>query len=179
MSLVEVVPYNPEWKTWFDELKAEVWPHVADVALDMIHVGSTSIPGMSAKPIIDIDIIIKSPKDLPEITARLAKIGYYHVGDLGITGREAFNLDGGPKYPHNLYVCPSESEALRNHLLFKKHLSENPESFKRYKDLKLRLSESVVSREEYWKSKTLLILEFLRAEGMNSEALENIRDQNL
>ena len=179
MSRVEVVPYNPEWKIWFDELRAQIWSHVSDVALDMIHVGSTSIPGMSAKPIIDIDIVIQSSEDLSEIISRLVKLGYIHVGDLGITGREAFNLDGTPIYPHHLYVCPSDSEALRNHLLLKKHLSENPASFKRYNDLKLGLSKSVVSLEEYWKSKTFLILEFLRAEGMSNEALDEIKRQNL
>ena len=179
MSVVEVVPYNPEWKTWFEELRDELWPHVSDVALDMIHVGSTSIEGMSAKPIIDIDIVIQTSEYLPMIIARLEKLGYIHVGDLGITGREAFNLNGTPMYPHHLYVCPSESEALRNHLLLRKHLIENPESFKRYNNLKIGLAKSVVSREEYWKSKTLLIIEFLRAEGMSPETLEEIKRQNL
>jgi GrpB-like predicted nucleotidyltransferase (UPF0157 family) len=179
MSIVEVVPYNPEWNTWFDELRTQIWPHVSDVARDMIHVGSTSITGMSAKPIIDIDIVVQSTEVLPEIIARLGKLGYVHVGDLGITGREAFNLDGTPIYPHHLYVCPSGSDALRNHLLLKKHPSENPESFKRYNDLKIDLAKSVVSREEYWKSKTYLILEFLRAEGMNKKVLDEIKGQNL
>ena len=179
MSVVEVVPYNPEWKKWFEELRDQIWPSVADVALDMIHVGSTSIEGMSAKPIIDIDIVTQSQENLAEIIIRLEKLGYIHVGDLGITGREAFNLDGTAIYPHHLYVCPSDSEALRNHLLLKKHLSENPKSFKRYNDLKICLAKSVVSREEYWKSKTYLILEFLRAEGMSKETLEEIKRQNL
>ena len=179
MSVVEVVPYNPEWKKWFEELRAEIWPLISDAAQDMIHVGSTSIEGMSAKPIIDIDIVIESPEDLPKISERLAKLGYYPVGDLGIIGREAYNLDRTPKYPHHLYVCLIDSEALRNHLLLKKHLTENPESFKRYYDLKTSLAKSVVSREEYWKSKTMLILEFLRAEGMSEESLDKIRDQNL
>ena len=157
----------------------QIWPHVSDVALDMIHVGSTSIEGMSAKPIIDIDIVIQSSEYLSMINARLEKLGYFHVGDLGITGREAFNLDGTPIYPHHLYVCPSESEALRNHLLLMKHLIENPESFKQYNDLKIDLAKSVVSRGEYWKSKTFLIIEFLRAEGMSTETLEEIKRQNL
>lgn len=179
MSAVEVRPYNPEWKNWFDALKTEIWPHISDVALDMIHVGSTSIEGMSAKPIIDIDIIIMSLDDFPEITKRLSKLGYYHVGDLGIVGREAFNLDRTPAHPHHLYVCPRDSEALKNHLLLKKHLSENPDSFKRYNDLKIDLAKSALSLEEYWKSKTMLILEFLEAEGMSPETLEEIRRQNL
>ena len=179
MSAVEVVPYNPEWKTWFDELKAEIWSFISDVALGIIHVGSTSIEGMSAKPIIDIDIIIESHDDFSEIAERLAKLDYYPLGDLGIIGREAFNLNRTPVHPHHLYVCSKDSMALRNHLLLKKNLSENPESFKRYNDLKIDLAKSGLSREDYWKSKTLLIIEFLETEGMSPETLEEIRRQNL
>ena len=145
----------------------------------MIHVGSTSIEGMSAKPIIDIDIVIKNPKYISKISERLVKLGYSHVGDLGISGREAYNLDRAKSYPHHLYVCPRDSNALRNHLFLKKHLSKNPESFKRYNNLKIGLAKSVVSREEYWKSKTMMILEFLRAEGMSEKVLDEIRLQNL
>jgi len=124
MSTVEVVSFNPDWKKWFYDIRSEIWPLISDVALDMIHVGSTSIERMSAKPIIDIDIVIKSPNDLVKISKKLAKLGYYHVGDLGISGREVYNLDKKPKYPHHLYVCLKESEALKNHLLIKKHLRE-------------------------------------------------------
>ena len=76
MQVVKVVSYNPEWKKWFIELKAEIWPLVAGIALKIVHIGSTTIVGMSAKPIFDIDIVIESRYDLPEIITQLSKKGY-------------------------------------------------------------------------------------------------------
>ena len=64
-------------------------------------------------------------------------------------------------------------------MLLKKHLAENPDAFRMYNDLKMGLAESSESREDYWRSKTLLILEFLEAEGMSRDELDSIRDDNL
>jgi GrpB-like predicted nucleotidyltransferase (UPF0157 family) len=72
---VEVLPYNPAWKEWFTELRKTIWPHISDVALDFVHVGSTSLPGMSAKPIIDIDIVIDSYDEIDEIKT-CARVSY-------------------------------------------------------------------------------------------------------
>ncbi len=176
---VEVLPYNPEWKKWFEFIRNEVWAQVGDLVLDIVHVGSTSIAGLRAKPIIDIDIVVDDMGDFEEIKKRLARIGYEHVGDLGIEGREAFNLDRKHKYEHHLYLCPVDSIAYKNHLMLKKHLTENPDALKRYNDLKLGLSETSESIESYWKAKTELILEFLEKEGMDEEALKSIREDNL
>ena len=176
---VQVLPYDPRWKEWFREIRNQVWAQVSDLALDIVHVGSTSIEGMGAKPIIDIDIVVHDMGDIDEIISRLGRIGYYHQGDLGIKGREAFGLDYKHKYPHHLYLVSVDSTAYRNHVLLKKHLTENPEAFRRYNDLKLGLAKSIKSREEYWRSKTLLILEFLEAEGMPKDELDSIQADNL
>jgi len=176
---VEVVPYNPVWEEWFAELKKIIWPHISDVTIDFVHIGSTSIPGMSAKPIIDIDIVIDSLDDFEEIKSRLIKIGYHHQGNLGIEGREAFGLLDESRYAHHLYVCAINSTAYKNHVLLKKHLIENPDAFRRYEDLKIRRAESGMDKESYGRQKTDLILEFLGAEGLSNEELEDIKTQNL
>ena len=175
---VEVVPYNHEWKNWFLELRSQIWTQVSDLVLDIVHVGSTSIEGMSAKPIIDIDIIVKDMDDFDEIKFRLTRLGYNHVGDLGIKGREAFDLDYQHKYKHNLYLCTVDSIAYKNHILLKKHLTENPDSFKRYNELKLGLAKTSNTRENYWKAKTELILEFLMKEGLEKVYIDSIREDN-
>jgi GrpB-like predicted nucleotidyltransferase (UPF0157 family) len=176
---VKVLPFNSEWREWFMEIRNQIWPHVSDLALDIVHVGSTSIEGMSAKPVIDMDILVPDMGDLEAIISRLARIGYAHQGNLGIEGREAFSLDYEHKYAHHLYIVAVGSSAYRNHVLLKKHLTENPEAFRRYNDLKLGLAESSEGIERYWRSKTELILEFLEAEGMTEEELESIRADNL
>ena len=63
-----------------------VWPAVEDVALRIDHVGSTSVPGLAAKPLIDMDIVVSRPDDVPEVVQRLAAIGYRRRGDLGVAG---------------------------------------------------------------------------------------------
>lgn len=176
---VEVVPYNPVWKEWFAELRKMIWSHISDIAIDFVHVGSTSIPGMDSKPIIDIDIVIDSFDKFDEIKSRLTRIGYYHQGNLGIEGREVFGQEDEPKYAHHLYVCTANSTAYKNHILLKKHLTENLEAFRRYRDLKLQLAASGLDIDSYTREKTLLILEFLREEGFSTKELKEIKTQNL
>ena len=87
-----VEPYNPNWKSAFECLKQFIGTALSDLALDIDiqHIGSTSIPGLFSKPILDIDIIIENKDLLPTIIFMLEKIGYKHKGDQGIPGRFAF-----------------------------------------------------------------------------------------
>ncbi|UCH03024.1 MAG: GrpB family protein, partial [Candidatus Bathyarchaeota archaeon] len=156
-----------------------IWPHISDVALDVVHVGSTSIPGMDSKPIIDIDIVIDSFDTFDEVKFRLTRIGYYHRGNLGIEGREMFGQENEPKPAHHLYVCSDDSTAYKNHILLKKHLMENREAFRRYRDLKLQLAASGLDIDSYTRKKTLLIIEFLKEEGLSTKELNEIKTQNL
>jgi len=176
---VGVEAYNPDWVNWFEELRAPIWETISKYAVDVVHVGSTSIPGMSAKPIIDIDIVLDNWRVFPKIIEQLAVFGYRHIGDLGIKEREAFKLDTSSKHLHNLYVCHKDSIAYRNHVLLKKHLSKNPRDFNRYKELKLSLAESAEDVDEYCRAKTDLILEILAKEGLSEKDLEQIRLENL
>jgi GrpB-like predicted nucleotidyltransferase (UPF0157 family) len=174
-----VVPYDAQWKRWFNELREPLWLKISDLIVDIVHVGSTSIEGMSAKPVIDMDIVIDDWAKFPEIVERLSALGYLHQGNLGIKERESFKPVKELKYPHNLYVCHKDSVAYMNHILLRKHLLENPDSFKRYMDLKLTLANEAVDIDEYCRSKTDLILEFLRSEGVGLKELDEIRSENL
>ncbi len=110
------------------------------------HVGSRSIPGMIAKPIIDIIFVIK-PERFGEIKSLLEERGYYHEGDKGIKEREAFNLkDDTVKKAlpaHHLYVCPEHSEALLRHIAFREYLKRNKRDAKRLSALKRQLAEQL------------------------------------
>ena len=79
------------------------------------HVGSTAVPGLAAKPIIDMDVVVAAPDNLSEAIERLATLGYVHRGNLGIDDREAFDSPQGLP-AHHLYLCLGESAALANHL---------------------------------------------------------------
>ena len=85
-----VVDYDPAWPTLFEEIRSRVEPLVADLDGWVEHVGSTSVPGLAAKPIIDIDVVVRTATQVALAVERLAVIGYIHQGDRGIVGREAF-----------------------------------------------------------------------------------------
>ena len=139
---VAVVPYEEMWKTAFGEIKNEIEAEIGDLILGIEHVGSTSVEGMSAKPCIDMDVIIKDYSVLDEIVRRLGAIGYIHEGDLGIKGREAFKYADKPHLMmHHLYVCPQDSEELRRHITFRDFLRHNPEAVREYSLVKEKAAE--------------------------------------
>ena len=87
---VIVVPYDKAWKSAFEEIKKEIERVIGDLIIGIEHVGSTSVEGLSAKPIIDIDVVIKDYSVFATVVQKLETIGYIHEGDLGIKDREAF-----------------------------------------------------------------------------------------
>ena len=136
-SKVIVVPYDAAWKDAFEAIKAEIEAAVGDLILGIEHVGSTAVEGLSAKPCIDIDVIVEEAPMPKAVAVRLSEIGYEHEGDLGIKGREAFRYSAKPHLQkHHLYVCPQNSEELRRHLAFRDFLRENPEAVQEYSRVK-------------------------------------------
>ena len=134
---VVVLPYDPEWKNDFEEIKQEIVNAIGDLIVCIEHVGSTSVEGLSAKPIIDIDVVISDYSVFDSIVSRLSDIGYTHEGDLGIKDREAFKYSDKPHLrKHHLYVCPQNSKELLRHITFRDFLRNNPEAVKKYSKVK-------------------------------------------
>lgn len=130
---VVVVPYDIEWKSDFQKIKAELERSIGDLIIGIEHVGSTAVEGLSAKPCIDIDIIIKDYSVFEAIVKKLEKIGYVHEGDLGIKDREAFKYFNKPHLKsHHLYVCPQYSKELKRHITFRDYLRTHSEAVKKY-----------------------------------------------
>ncbi|MDM5155102.1 GrpB family protein [Bacillus sp. DX1.1] len=140
--VIEIIPYNPEWKNEFKKIKKMINGYIGDLILKIEHVGSTSVEGLAAKPIIDIDVVIDSYDIFPHIIERLAKEGYQHQGNLGVEGREAFQriyVDGFMKY--HLYVCPKDGKSYLEYIALRDYLSANETARKEYEELKYRLAE--------------------------------------
>lgn len=134
---VIVVPYDETWKSFFEEIKEELEKAIGDIIIDIEHVGSTSVEGLSAKPCIDIDIIISDYSIFDTVVSRLEAIGYIHEGNLGIKDREAFKYLNKPHLQkHHLYVCPQQSEELHRHITFRDFLRSNPEAVQKYGSVK-------------------------------------------
>ena len=134
---VVVLPYDKAWKTDFEAIKQEIEAAIGDLILGVEHVGSTSVEGLSAKPCIDIDVVIRDYTVFDAVVERLAAIGYRHEGDLGIRHREAFRYEGKPHLrTHHLYVCPQDSEELHRHITFREFLKSHPEAVRQYSRVK-------------------------------------------
>ena len=139
---VIVLPYDAAWESAFEAIRAEIQTAIGDLMLGIEHVGSTSVKGMSAKPCIDIDVIIKDYSVFGEIVRKLGAIGYIHEGDLGIKDREAFKYADKPYLmTHHLYVCPRDSEELHRHITFRDFLRRTPEAVRKYSLVKEKAAE--------------------------------------
>ena len=139
---VIVLPYDSAWKAAFEAIKAEIESALGNRTVGIEHVGSTSVEGMSAKPCIDIDVVIKDYSVFDDVVQRLNVIGYIHEGDLGIKGRDAFKYADKPHLmTHHLYVCPSDSEELHRHSTFRDYLRGNSEAVKMYSQVKEKAAE--------------------------------------
>ncbi len=126
MRTIVVVPYNEKWLNEYKKIKDELLSIVYNDIISIEHVGSTSIPGLWAKPIIDINIIVKNSM-LPVIIEKLSSISYIHEGNLGIEGREAFRYSNKPHLmQHHLYVCPKDSDEHKRQIAFRDYLTHIP-----------------------------------------------------
>ena len=122
MTVTLVERYNPAWPQWFEQIKCLLGDNIHRTSIRIEHVGSTSIPGMTAKPIIDIIIAIRTG-DWLLMKSLLEALGYEHQGDQGIPLREVFKQREGSSNVsavpfHHLYVCPENSPELKKRSLF-------------------------------------------------------------
>jgi GrpB-like predicted nucleotidyltransferase (UPF0157 family) len=175
---VVVLEYDPEWPRRFEDLSARIWPAVAGVADRIEHVGSTSVPGLAAKPIIDMTIVVRQRADVPPAIDRLATLGYRHRGNLDIEDREAFEHPAGlPR--HHLYVCLEGTIGIVNQLAVRDYLRADPDVARRYGELKQRLATQFPNDiESYVFGKTDFVLEVLRSAGLSEAQLASIERVN-
>lgn len=165
---VMVVPYNEQWSKEFEKIKVEIYAALGQLAVSIEHVGSTSVKGLWAKPIIDIDVVIPDNKSLPQVIDKLENIGYCYEGNLGIDGREAFRYDNKPKFMlHHLYVCPLDSKELKRHLAFRDFLRTHSDAAEEYSQVKREGAELFPENiDAYIQYKSPIIEEIYRRCGL-------------
>lgn len=148
--------YNQDWPGRFAQISAHVKAFLPEDCT-IHHVGSTSVPGMSAKDIIDLDILY-TQCSLQTVIDVLREAGYEHEGDLGIPGREAFkpfpNSHAASLPAHHLYACKNSAVELQKHLLFRNYLRAHPERAGWLSNKKLSAETSANTRDEYIENKS-------------------------
>lgn len=183
-----IEPHNADWKIEFSVLRSALQNILRDYSVDIQHVGSTAVKDLCAKPILDIDIIIDNKNDLNKMTSELEKVGYQPIGEQGISGRFSLKQksnrtpitnDTKKWQEHHLYVCLSDSLALKNHLLFRDALLNDNKLVAQYAQLKLDLmKEEGMTREIYCKRKTEFIISILSKHGFGKEELDKVIREN-
>jgi GrpB-like predicted nucleotidyltransferase (UPF0157 family) len=160
--------YSPNWVKDFIALKREIENGIHGFAYSIEHVGSTAVPNLDSKPIIDIDIIYFHPNDFEKIKSGLEKIGYYYNGNQGIEDRDVFKRNGdltneiSDTIKHHLYVCPINSKALERHILCRNFLRKNDWARIKYQQMKYELAEKAnQDRKLYAALKELHVNDFI------------------
>ncbi|GGO68975.1 GrpB family protein [Nocardioides deserti] len=163
---VDVVAYRDEWPQQFAAVAEVLTRALAGVAsAEVEHVGSTAVPGLAAKPVIDVDVVVE-PGDVPAAIAALASIGYVHRGDLGVVGREAFTApDDEPR--RHVYVCEAGTPSVRNHLAVRDVLRERPDLRDEYAAVKASLAtDPSMTIDRYLAGKSEVLQKVLAASSL-------------
>jgi len=164
-----VVPYNSEWPRLFAEIRGVIERNIAGKFHAIEHVGSTAVPGMAAKPIIDVDIVVRAGQ-FDAVQQRLEALGYEYEGEKGIPGRHAFRLLdpnlASALARHHLYVLEAGAEELRRLRAFRDYLRAHPDEVTRLSAHKLALAETLGlalddDRNAYQEAKSPMVLEIL------------------
>ena len=160
--------YSSIWIKNFADLKREINNGLHGFEYLIEHVGSTSVPNLDAKPVIDMDIVYFHPADFEKIKSGLEKMGYYHNGNQGIEDRDVFKRNGKgtneilDSVNHHLYVCPMGSKALERHILSRNFLIKNDWARLKYQQMKYELAEKAnQDKKIYAQLKELNVNDFI------------------
>jgi GrpB-like predicted nucleotidyltransferase (UPF0157 family) len=156
-----IVPYDPLWPREFEAEADRIARACEGLPLRLEHIGSTSVPGLSAKPVIDILAGVPVRAQRTPYIAALRQIGYEHKGAYGMPGRNYFRR-GVPR-THHVHMVAWSSELWREWLEFRDHLREHPETMREYDALKRELAAAFVDNKVgYTESKGPFIRSVLR-----------------
>jgi GrpB-like predicted nucleotidyltransferase (UPF0157 family) len=160
--------YKESWVADFNAISKILSETMMNLQVLIKHIGSTSVPDLAAKPIIDIDIVFGESTGFDEIKIELENIGYFHNGNQGITNREVFKRDKTANHQildfiaHHLYVCPTDSEELQRHILFRDYLRANADARIEYQTLKYEIAaEANQDKKKYAELKEIKAKEFI------------------
>jgi putative acetyltransferase len=142
MQRVLLVPHDPGWAEAFASESSAIVEAMSDVLVAVHHIGSTTIPGIHAKPIIDMLAVVRDLSLLDERTPRLETLGYEALGEFGIVGRRYFRKDDRDgNRTHQIHAFAIGSPQIERHLTFRDFMRAHPAHAQQYDALKRRLAE--------------------------------------
>ncbi|MEM7760615.1 MAG: GrpB family protein [Cyanobacteria bacterium P01_A01_bin.40] len=139
--LVEVVPHNPQWETDFNTESRSLVAVLADNLIQIHHIGSTAIPQIYAKPIIDFLVEVKDINVVTAQTSGMEQLGYQAMGEFGLVGRRYFRKENPPGIrTHHVHIYKANSPEITRHLAFRDYMIAHPKDAEQYSKLKQELA---------------------------------------
>lgn len=162
---LRLVAVGPEWALRFAAERDRLTATLGHAAIDIQHIGSTAVPGILAKPILDIAIAIRAFEDGDPLVPLLAALGYEYRGENGIPRRHYF-VQGAPRRTHHLHLLEQHGAQWARHIRFRDRLLGSPAMAAQYCEIKRAcISESAGNRRAYQALKSSFIAE---AQGSDS-----------
>ncbi len=166
MRKIEVLPYNKKWLQQFLDEKICLKNIFRTNAVNIHHIGSTSVPGLAAKPIIDIMIEVNSLQEVDSKNKKMIELGYRPLGEYGIKNRRFFQK-GRDNISHHVHIFKINDENIIRHLAFRDYLKVNKKRLKEYEEFKIKLADQYHDDiDSYCKGKDFLIKE-IEKEALN------------
>ncbi|HKR00539.1 MAG TPA: GrpB family protein [Pyrinomonadaceae bacterium] len=142
MSEVKVVPHNPQWRDAFEAEAKHVAAALGENVVAIHHIGSTAIPSIYAKPVIDFLVEVRDIAEVDDRSLAMKSLGYEVMGEFGITGRRYFRKDNQAGIrTHNIHTFEAGTAEVERHLAFRDYMIAHPEDAQRYSELKRRLAD--------------------------------------
>ena len=166
--MITIVPYDSAWPALFAAEAAVIRQTLGDSVLRIEHVGSTSVPGLAAKPVVDMQVSVRSLEPLSRYLVLLGRIGYTHasLGPFDLV-YPLFQKPNEWPSTHHVHLCVIGSEQERNHIAFRDYLRTHPSVAGEYLKIKRALAAvnhgtTLESRERYSLSKTEFVVSVLK-----------------
>ncbi|MBA4494025.1 GrpB family protein [Paenactinomyces guangxiensis] len=140
MREVTVVPYDPYWNVLYEREAGRLKQVLGSCLIGLYHIGSTSVPGLAAKPVIDLMPVVKQIEWVDSLNEQMARLGYIAKGENGIPGRRYF-YKGETVRTHHVHIFAAGNPEISRHLAFRDYLRTHPEEAKSYGELKLKLAQ--------------------------------------
>ncbi|WP_425448907.1 GrpB family protein [Dethiothermospora halolimnae] len=157
--IIEVVPYDNTWKEKYNEEAEKIEKILGDKIINIYHIGSTAIPNMMAKPVIDIMVEVKNIEEIDNYDSGFNNIGYEAMGEHGIKNRR-FYRKGKYNRTHHIHIFEKGNEEINKHLNFRDYMKAHPKLAKEYGELKSKLArEFKYDSEGYCNGKDSFIKE--------------------
>lgn len=150
---LEVTDYDPAWVRRYEEEAARIRQALGESVVELEHMGSTAVPGLAGKPVIDISVGLRRLELTGAHIAAMERLGYEYLGEFGLPGRLYFRRDEGGRRTHQVHVVEHGGEHWHRHRAFREYLRAHPGEAEAYAAEKRRITAEATGLRDYWERK--------------------------